>query len=174
MTAAALLFASLSASAQPRALERPLTLVAAPAMEGLYRETVILAVPSGDEHLGFILNRPTGQRLDGRTLEPVYFGGPMLADVVFALVPGDTEGLGVRFCDGLSLVADAAGIRELLQRRPNHVRFFFGFVGWKPGELAREIDAGYWTVREADAPLVFDDPERLWARQLERARRAAR
>ena len=45
-------------------LDRPVVLVAAPDLQGLYARTAVLVVPvSNGQHLGFILNRATDVKL---------------------------------------------------------------------------------------------------------------
>ena len=56
-----LLLLSGAAQAQPAA--KPVMLVAAPALQGLYRQSAVLAVPVGDRRLGFIVNRATDVKL---------------------------------------------------------------------------------------------------------------
>jgi putative AlgH/UPF0301 family transcriptional regulator len=42
-------------------------------------------------------------------------------------------------------------------------------VGWRPGELAKEMEAGYWYTAEPDASLFFrPDTSGLWKELLER------
>ena len=42
-------------------------------------------------------------------------------------------------------------------------RYFAGFVGWTAGELAKEIEAGYWYVGAPDAALVFHkNTDTMW------------
>ena len=37
--------------------------VTSPALQGLYRQSAVFAVPAGDRHLGFIVNRATDVKL---------------------------------------------------------------------------------------------------------------
>lgn len=36
-------------------------------------------------------------------------------------------------------------------------RIFTGMSGWSPGQLEREIEAGAWDVKDANAEIIFDD-----------------
>src|SRR2546425_6952763 len=76
------------------------TLVAAPRLvDPNYRGAVLLAVPvDNNRHVGVIINRPTGRSLSTLFPEhapsklvrdPVYFGGPMLPQAIFAVVHTD-------------------------------------------------------------------------------------
>src|SRR5207248_8080768 len=62
----------------------------------LYGSTILIAKPIGDErHVGFIMNRPTNMTLgklfpkhgpSQKVVDPVYLGGPMGPEVIFAMV----------------------------------------------------------------------------------------
>jgi putative transcriptional regulator len=67
------------------------------------------------------------------------------------------------------VVANAEAVDRIIEQTPNEARYFAGFVGWQPGELAAEIDAGYWYVADPDASLVFSkDTGTMWQELLER------
>jgi putative AlgH/UPF0301 family transcriptional regulator len=45
-------------------------------------------------------------------------------------------------------------------------------VGWRPGELRREIDRGLWSVLDADREVIFrKDTDGLWEELLQQSRR---
>src|SRR5262252_11151393 len=85
------------ARAQQTETAEAITLVATPRLiDPDYLSTVLLAVPvENNRHVGVIINRPTGRSLSSLFPEhapsklvrdPVYFGGPMLRQAVFAVV----------------------------------------------------------------------------------------
>lgn len=151
---------------------KPLTLVASPALQGLYSHTTLIVVPAGESHLGFIVNRATDVKLatlfpehapSAKVADPVYFGGPEMVDAIYAVVRHDPGVGGLRLFGDLYLVAGSDAVDRVIEQTPNDARYFAGFVGWKPGELAKEIEAGYWYVADADPTLFFrHDPARLW------------
>jgi putative transcriptional regulator len=56
-----------------------------------------------------------------------------------------------------TMIATARG------KGPLKMRMFFGYAGWAPGQLEREIDSGSWVLIDADRDLVFsDDPLSVW------------
>ena len=65
-------------------------------VDQLYGSTILVVTPvGGDQHVGFIVNRPTNVTLgqlfpeDGpsrKVVDPVYLGGPLSSQVIFALV----------------------------------------------------------------------------------------
>jgi putative transcriptional regulator len=69
----------------------------------------------------------------------------------------------------LYVTANADTVDRIIEKTPNDARYFAGFVGWQPGELAAELEAGYWYVAEPDAALFFRrDSEALWDELLQR------
>jgi len=174
--ASALLLAVGAARAQD--LGKPVLLVAVPALQGLYRETTVIAVPVAGTHLGFILNRASDFKLNtlfpghepsAKVIDPVYFGGPEMSQAIFAVVRGDPGAKALHLLGGVFVVSNSAAVDQVIERTPNDARYFAGFVGWRPGELAKEIEAGYWYTAEPDAALFFrPDTSDLWKELLER------
>jgi putative transcriptional regulator len=172
------LFALAAGLAQAQGAARPLVLAAAPGLEGPYRHTTLVAVPLGNLHIGFIVNRATDVKLSAlfpghapaaKVIDPVHFGGPEMADAIFAVVRGDPGEGALPLFGGLYLAASAEAIDRVIGQTPNHARYFAGFVGWESGELEKEIEAGYWHVGDADAALFFQpDTNRLWEELIER------
>jgi putative transcriptional regulator len=164
--------------AQAQGTARPLALAAAPGLQGLYSHTTLIAVPVGNVHIGFIVNRATDVKLSAlfpghapaaKVIDPVHFGGPEMADAIFAVVRGDPGEGSLPLFGGLYLAASVEAIDRVIGQTPNHARYFAGFVGWEPGELEKEIEAGYWHVGDADAALFFEpDTTRLWEELIER------
>src|SRR5256714_10585788 len=98
----------MSAHSQEGDPDGTVTLVATPRLvDPDYRGAVLLAAPvENNRHVGVIINRPTGRSLASLFPEhapsklvrdPVYFGGPMLRQAIFAVVHIDhTPGPGSR------------------------------------------------------------------------------
>ena len=172
------------ASAQQGDPAGAVTLVAAPRLvDPDYRGTVLLAVPiENSRHVGVIINRPTGRSLASLFPEhapsklvrdPVYFGGPMLRQAVFAVVHIDhTPGPGsIQMMKELFLATQGTVVDHIIEETPNEARYYVGYVAWRPGELRQEVDRGLWYVLDADPDLVFrKDPGTLWEELLRRAR----
>ena len=173
-----------SARAQDGDPAGAITLVAAPRLiDPDYRGAVLLAVPlENSRHVGVIVNRPTGRTLSSLFPEhapsklvrdPVYFGGPMLRQAVFAVVHIDhTPGPGsIQMMKELFLATQGAVVDHIIEETPNAARYYVGYVAWRPGELRQEVDRGLWYVLDADPELVFrKDPAGLWEELLRRAR----
>ncbi|MGB5079816.1 MAG: YqgE/AlgH family protein [Burkholderiales bacterium] len=171
------------AGAQEGNPEGTVTLVATPRLvDPDYRASVLLAVPiENNRHVGIIINRPTERSLASLFPEhapsklvqdPVYFGGPMLRQAIFAVVhAGHNPGPGsIQMMSELFLATRGAVVDHIIEKTPNEARYFVGYVAWRPGELRREVDRGLWYVLDADPELVFrKDPARLWEELLRRA-----
>jgi putative transcriptional regulator len=154
-------------------LDRPLMLVAVPELQGPYNHTALVVVPAGEGvHFGFILNRATGVKLatlfpehapSAKVVDPVYFGGPEMVGSIFAVVRQDPGAHAVHLFGELYVTANVNAVDRIIETAPNDARYFAGFVGWQPGELAAELEAGYWYVADPDATLLFrHDTDALW------------
>jgi putative transcriptional regulator len=159
-------------------LDRPLLLVATPELEGPYHRTALLVVPMGGQHVGFILNRATrttlaalfpGHGPSAKVADPVYFGGPERTNAIFAVVPRNPGAPSMRLLDDLYVAAQSDAVDRIIEQTPNDARYFAGFVGWRPGELAEELDQGFWFTAEPDPALVFsDDTGSMWEALIRR------
>jgi putative transcriptional regulator len=163
LLAAVLLLIAAAGTAGAQDLDRPLLLVAAPDLQGMYSRTALLVVPAaGGQHLGFILNRSTDVRMgtvfpehapSAKVVDPLYFGGPEMAGAIFAVVPRNPGGPCLRLFGDL----------------------FVGYVGWGSGELASEIERGFWYLAEPEASLLFSkDTGQMWDELVTRLLRASR
>jgi putative transcriptional regulator len=168
---AGLLMAACTARSQE--LDRPVILVASPELQGPYSRTALIAVPAASgQHIGFILNRATEMNLatvfpdhapSAKVVDPVYLGGPEMLGSLFALVPRDPGVPGLRLFGEVFVVASGEAVDVVIEKMPNEARYLTGFVGWQAGELAKELESGYWTVTEPDAALIFSSkPGAMW------------
>lgn len=169
-------FGCAAGTASATDLSQPVTLVATPSLASTeFSETVLFAAPlPNGMHIGFIVNRPTEVALakafpehapSRKVVDPVYFGGPDLPQMVYAVVrtpPKDAENL-LQPMPGLVLVMDGDAVDRIIETTPNDARYFTGLIVWQPGELDDEVRAGAWEASPADASTVFSaNPEILW------------
>jgi putative transcriptional regulator len=170
LAGAALLLAR-TASAQE--LDRPILLVAKPQLQGGYRHTALLAIPTRDgRHVGFILNRATEVTMSSlfpdhapsaKVVDPVFFGGPEALDAIFAVVKGNPGPNAFHLFGEWYVTGEAVSVDRIIEQRPNEARFFVGFVGWQAGELAMEIQKGAWFVDSPEAAhLMRKDTGNMW------------
>jgi putative transcriptional regulator len=164
-------------------LSEPLILVAKPELrDQLFGSTILVVKPLGDnQHVGFIVNRPTRVTLgqvfpehgpSQKIVDPVYLGGPLDAQVIFALVqrPDSPGGSALEILPGLYAAFDEPTVDRIIESESDHARFVAGLVAWRPGELAYEIEQGAWYVLDADAELAMRKPEGLWEELVRRSR----
>jgi putative transcriptional regulator len=159
-------------------------LVAAPALrDPEYRQTVLIASPTANGgHVGVIINRPTRRSLSSlfpehepskKVVEPVFFGGPFSTTALVAVVRGDASpGQGsLLMMSNLYLAINVNTIDKIIEERPSDARFYVGYVGWRPGELRREIDRGLWHVLNPDVNTIFrKDTDTMWEEMLRMSR----
>lgn len=159
-------------------------LIAAPGFrDPEYRQSVVIASPTASGgHIGVILNKPTRRSLASlfpehepskKVIEPVFFGGPFSTSALVAVVRGDkSPGAGsLMVMANLYLAINVNTIDKIIEERPNDARYYVGYVGWRPGELRREIDRGLWFVMNPDINTVFrKDTDQLWDELLRMAR----
>jgi putative transcriptional regulator len=185
LLAAVLLLIAAAGTAGAQDLDRPLLLVAAPDLQGMYSRTALLVVPAaGGQHLGFILNRSTDVRMgtvfpehapSAKVVDPLYFGGPEMAGAIFAVVPRNPGGPCLRLFGDLFVTGNGEAVDRIIESTPNDARYFVGYVGWGSGELASEIERGFWYLAEPEASLLFSkDTGQMWDELVTRLLRASR
>lgn len=160
-------------------------LVAAPQLlDRNFRRTVVYVIHHRAEGtLGVVLNRPSEVAVHDvlpkwgqHASEPqsLFVGGPVeqrTAICLATLRAGENAGaisgmVGVRGPVGL---VDLDGDPDELVPRARGLRFFAGYAGWEPGQLAGEIERGDWIVVPALPDDVIADPgTELWGRVLRR------
>lgn len=179
--AAVLLMASMfagipAAVADDTQTDSPLILLATPQLaDPVFGQTVLLTAPLREgARIGVILNRPTEHPM--QTLFPdhkvlnqikdnVYYGGPMLPEVMVLLVRSDSAlGQGsLKVGNGLFLALGAPLIEKILKEKPTTARCYVGSVIWQAGELDEQIKDGAWSVVQPDTEMIFSkNPENLW------------
>ena len=152
----------------------------------LYGSTVLLARPIGAaRHVGFIINKPTQVTLgklfpthepSKKVADPVFLGGPISPEVIFALVQGKQSpgGRSIRILDDLYLAIDSEVVDSVIEKQSTQARFLAGMVPWRPGELRDELKRGLWYVLDAKADLVLrKSTEGMWEEFVGRSERKA-
>ena len=179
--AALVAFLVLATAAYAQGSSKSVFLVARPGMpDPNFREAVVLVTQAeGAEATGVIINRPTDRSLAEmlpserfkRFKEPIFFGGPVAPQGLFAVFQADRfSGAAVTMLPGLYLAIVPDSIDALVNDPPPRIRFFTGYSGWAPGQLQGELDRGDWLVVDAEAgPVFLKDTSRLWQDMVRRA-----
>lgn len=183
----AFLAALLASSLLPAAaadLGKPVILVAKPELrDQLFGASVLVVAPlGGDQHVGFIVNRPTNATLGNlfpehapsqKVVDPVYLGGPFEPQLIFALVqrPTNPGGNSFEIMPGLYAAFEAEVIDRIIESEPERAKFVAGLVAWKPGELHDEIELGAWHVVDPEPSVVMRRSDGLWDELIHRTKR---
>ncbi len=155
-------------------------LIAAPSMGDPRFERAVILIVQDDQNgaLGIVLNKPLGEQTLAGLLESVgeksadvtgsvriFSGGPVQPEVGFVVHSAEyrqPETLAIN--DRLSLTSSVKILRDIANKTgPVKILVAFGYAGWGPEQLDKEIEAGAWATAEADPTLVFDaDRDSLW------------
>ena len=167
-------------SARAQDLDKPFLLVASPQATGFYSRAVLVVMPNGAEHVGFILNRVTRTTVGAafpdeadaaKVDEPIYLGGPKNRQALYALARKDPGEGSRRVVGEVFLAVGSDALDRVIRTSPREARYFAGFVTWGRGELAREIARGAWFTAEVDEGWLFHShPAYMWAALQQRPR----
>ena len=155
-------------------------LVAAPSMDDpRFERTVILIIQhSPDGAVGIVINKPIGETSIASVFEAlgqkggdvsgdvrVFSGGPVQPEVGFVVHSPDyrrPETVAVN--DRLSMTSSLDILRDIAAKKgPAKILVAFGYAGWGPDQLEREIKMSAWGIAEADPALIFDeDRDKVW------------
>ena len=165
---------ALPATAADYAAESVILVAKRQLKDRVYGATILVTRPIGnDQHIGFIVNRPTKVTLgqlfpqhgpSQKVPEPVFLGGPINSESIFALVRTNRNpgGRSVRLLDDLFAVFDGKLVDDVIEKDAGRARFVAGLVAWRTGELRDEVRRGAWYVMDGDTALVLRNPEGLW------------
>ena len=145
------------------------------------RSVVAVAQAPDGNTIGLILNRPGEGAPPAEFAGPdagapgarVFVGGPLAPQAFFALAEagGAIDGA-FTLVEGVQLAAGSAALRRLFAvSGAGRRKLFRGYAGWADGQLAQEINGGFWTVRPLARDPLFDPaPETMWERLTTPAR----
>lgn len=139
-----------------------------------HQSVVLLSAHDESGSFGHIINRRTAHTLeralgqlcpDPLKQRPLYWGGPVQPEALFALHDGSVALGGLEILPGLFLGAET----ELLDHwvfdgREVPCQFISGYAGWSAGQLEREMEEGSWIVRNASAASILSGDPTLWER----------
>ncbi len=148
------------------------------APDPLFAESVIVLVQySGTGALGLMINKrttvPIARALEGvagasKHSDPVFVGGPVQLDTLFALARAAVRPDGAAEVFGnIHFISTKAAIEKALAgpANPGGLRVYAGYCGWGPHQLENEMRLGGWYIFDRSEDLTFDpDPATLWAR----------
>lgn len=157
-------------------------LISEPLMDDKYfsrSAILVLDEPEDGGHFGLILNKPTDMTLkdlmpewESGTRIPVYCGGPVDLQRMFLLhTLGDKLGASAEVLPGIYVGADLDRIIDYVENDgevDGKLRFFLGYCGWSPGQLAGEINGKTWAVNVLPQcqNLLSDEGLAYWNREV--------
>ena len=144
-----------------------------------FERTVILIIQhSSDGAVGIVINKPVGDTPIASVIEAlgqkggdvsgevrVFSGGPVQPEVGFVVhSPEYRRPETVAVNDRLSMTSSVDILRDIgLKKGPAKILVAFGYAGWGPDQLEREIKISAWGIAEADPALIFDaDRDKVW------------
>ena len=142
------------------------------------RSVVLICEHTDEGALGFVLNKPSLLTLADVVEEAagfkqlLYTGGPVQQNTLHfvhrtASLREGSDNLGETLYWGgdFELLLSLINTRQLSSE---DIRFFAGYSGWAPGQLAAELAEDAWIVyKQATIEQVFDiPPEQLWREVL--------
>lgn len=171
------------ASAQQLEQANGVFVIAKPSLEDPnFARTVVLVTQTTEAStVGVILNRPTqvplrellpGVESSSNYREPVFFGGPVMPQVVVALFRSAEPPTASAFhvLRDLYLTMHPENIAQLLAKPGRQFRLYAGFSAWAPRQLEGEFERDGWYILPADAAAVFrSDIENLWPELVRKA-----
>lgn len=164
-------------------------LVAARSFLDPYFSRTVIYLLQHDSHatFGVIVNHPLPGKLskrlpraDGTALgsRPLYDGGPVNPEMLVTVIEHHVwqnnydAALLRHVVDGVFASVNPLIVDTLLRETDppiERARFYFGHVGWVPGQLEQELDHHDWHLMEGNTREVFArDAGALWKRLIER------
>jgi putative transcriptional regulator len=152
------------------------------APDPIFAQSVILLVKfDHDGAFGLMINRETGipisralNELHGSAThtEPVFFGGPVELDTVFAIsrAPNKPDSATDIFGKVYLVSAKPALEKTLTESDRNDFHIYVGYCGWAADQLENEVTHGAWYIFNRSEDQIFDgDPSTLWSRLVAKA-----
>lgn len=103
--------------------------------------------------------------------EEISWGGPVQPETLHFLhrlpevIPG-----GIEIRPGIYWGGDFEAVKMAVRDgrlNPDDIRFFLGYSGWSPGQLAGEVEQGGWILTESFEDAVFDMAETaVWGQTM--------
>jgi len=139
-----------------------------------FKRTVVLICEHNEEgSFGFVLNNFIDFDIeevidDIPQLESkVSIGGPVKNSSLYYIhTLGEELGDSIKITDGVFMGGDFEKLKEKLKNnevRPDQVRFFVGYSGWSPNQLAHELKSNSWFVTSVNSDVIMrTDVNDLW------------
>lgn len=138
-----------------------------------FNRSVVLLVEHNDEGtVGFVLNRPSDLMITDvieyfpTSRIPVFMGGPVGLDQLYYMhTAGDIIENSLEVLPGLYWGGNFEQIKLLIDTgkiTSENIRFFAGYSGWSPNQLADEIKERSWIVSKLKKDQIMSDSPSFW------------
>ncbi len=155
-------------------LNENIFLIADPFLKDLNfkRSVVFICEHNDDGSFGLIQNEPTHYFLhhlfDNIYIEniPVFKGGPVGLNTIHFLHQFPTVPNCVKLSNDLYWGGDIETITRLINSNQidlQKIKFFIGYSGWSPKQLAEEMSEKTWLISEVNTNIIFKSkPHEIW------------
>lgn len=142
------------------------------------RTIILLCEHNDDGSFGFVVNKPSMANIQDvvegfENFEaPLFVGGPVQQDTLHYLHRCEELENAIHVSDDIYWGGDFDNLKFLINTRQvslADVKFFLGYSGWSPGQLATEMKDESWIVSDKfNSELIFETvPEEMWKKSLE-------
>ena len=163
----------------PKEIKAGRVLLSEPLNRDLFfgRAAILIVEHNAEGTIGFVLNKPLifpqKGAMSGFPMMPgkVFLGGPVQLDTLHFI-----HNIGNEITDSVKISKNVywSGNFEVMQilfdaGKINHsnVRFFIGYSGWTPKQLANEIKRKMWVITEMTDDEIFSSNENSWYKAVE-------
>ncbi|GIL21564.1 MAG: UPF0301 protein [Bacteroidota bacterium] len=141
------------------------------------RSAVLLTDHNDLGSVGFILNKPSESRVseimnDLKGIDSrIFIGGPVEQDTLHFIHRIDSLADAIEILPGLYWGGNFDQLVSMVDTQQvltTDIKFFLGYSGWSPGQLAEELKIESWIVSDmASEQLIFEtDPGQMWKRAM--------
>jgi len=156
-------------------LSKGTLLIATPDLEGVYfRSVVLICEHSASGSFGIIINKALDVDLPEEIIDVknltnpsvgIRAGGPIQPSQMMLLhSSGKLLEQTLKICEGVYLGGDLQFLQEAVSDANGpSILLCFGYIGWGPAQLERELFSGAWITCPGSAKYVFDTPvDKVW------------
>lgn len=135
-------------------------------VDNFFKQSIVMLANHDEEgSFGFILNKPANIKLSDLKVgfsnfdAEIYLGGPVqLNSLFFVHSKGNLIEESLKVAEGVYWGGNIDQVNRLLEQgeiAKNEIRFYIGYSGWQPGQLANELSENSWILLNSRKQHVF-------------------